>query len=943
MNSRRRAIPFQVGAVLAICAMYSGWAATPSVQSIEDLERLLDARTEGWRFHLGEAKGAEAPDYDDSAWDRVEIGHRWWPDDSTCWYRARIVIPQFINGIDVAGTPVRLKLGVDNGAKAYVDGVFRQEFEWADGDILLTESAAPGQAFTVALHCVNRPGFGSLYQADLMADAYAKAISALRRLFDACVIALDGDGYVPADEIGAWRETVDAALAKLDFEAYCGGREDAFLQSVAKAYAALTPDAAAFDQRLRDTSVELPRLQELIAKGRKRGLDLSYARSDARVIESFLQYVRDDMADREWNHAIRAAKAAAYLDRLCAEAIHETQDILDGARRDCPVPRYRTGKVAIHDGAFWQKNRPVFFTGVGHFSQVRKDIPILNDYGLNIIQIEMGPSSALPDANTVDQAAIRRNVVEVLDNAAKHHVAVNLLVSPHYFPQWALERFPYLRHCGEGFFRFCVDQPESRAVIEKWLRALMPMIAKHPALHSICLSNEPQYVCRCDYSQKQFRIWLQKRFRNINRLNSEYGAQYADFYEIQRPLDRANYPLFFDWCRFNQDVLRRFHEFERDIIHEYDPDLPVHAKTQSLAFSDRGMFEKGLDFEAMTRLGGINGNDAVQSYAPFDPGEYPQDWLAMAINYTLQRSVAPESPIFNSEDHVIQDRSTHFIPGAHIRNCYWTQALYGQGAATTWVWERLQGGDFAGNILTRAECVSAIGRIGLDLQRIAPEVYALQRAKAEAAIFYSYSSLPLNAAHIDEAKAAFEGATFTGMPWDFVTESQALAGKLGDYKLVVVPRAEHVPQLVTRAFQKYLDSGGVLMNVGECFSEDEYGHELRRTLRPLEAGRLLRYPDPLTPHAYRDILDALLDAAGVERLMRLTGAYREPVWGVHLRVVKQDVRLLVSLANLTRQNQRVCLISTTPIKEAVNLFTNERIVFPLTLPPLEPFLLAMEP
>src|SRR5206468_7134729 len=125
-----------------------------------------------------------------------------------------------------------------------------------------------------------------------------------------------------------------------------------------------------------------------------------------------------DLSDNNTAHQLRGLKGAAYIERLCAEALHRE------GNPEPPVPRYQTGPCTIHDGAFWQNDRPVYFTGVGHFGQVREDIPILNDYGLNIIQVEMGPANGLPTPDKVDLEAIRQNVVQWLDKGAAHNVAV---------------------------------------------------------------------------------------------------------------------------------------------------------------------------------------------------------------------------------------------------------------------------------------------------------------------------------------------------------------------------------------------------------------------------------------------------------------------------------------------------------------------------------------
>jgi len=426
-------------------------------------------------------------------------------------------------------------------------------------------------------------------------------------------------------------------------------------------------------------------------------------------------------------------------------------------------------------------------------------------------------------------------------------------------------------------------------------------------------------------------------------MNTCYGTDFSSFQEVPIPEDiSGSYALFFDWCRFNQDRFRAFHEMLRDMVHEYDPKLPVHAKVMSLAFEDPGRFEEGINFEDFNQIGRVAGNDCWYAFYGQQPNPYKVGWLTMAINYTLQHCTAPDSPIFNSENHLIADGDPRHIPAQHIRLAHWHQAIHGQGASTMWVWDRGQGGDLAENILTRANCVRALGRVALDLNRLAEEVYALQRARADLALFYSYSSLLPSADHTDQAKAAFEGAYFTDALCDIVTERQAEAGKLEQYKLVVVPRAAHIPDGVLEAFGKYIREGGTVMAVGSCFTHDEYGHARQGGLEQEGNGRLVVYPDPLTPQAYRDILNGLLEATHCARPVRLNGVYGEPTWGVNLRAVEHDGKLLASLINFTRDAKRIVLETEAPIRRAVNLFDNTDVAMPLTVEPLEPVLLELE-
>jgi hypothetical protein len=904
------------------------------------LDAWLDSSVRIWRWHLGEATGAERPGFDDADWELVDLGFKWWPHDSTGWFRTRITVPETINGIPVRGGVVRLRVGIDNAARAYVNGVFKQEFEWSKGDFILTEKARPGDVITVALQAFNRPGSGSLYEAWLVNGPGEILVDALRDLARDCGAALEDAEYVPATEAAHMRTLVHAALQALDLQSYQTCNRDAFLASVAKARAILLSDRATVEERLNQTAANLATLKQRIRQGREAGRFPAYQAVDARVVESFLRYVRDDLAEDQPGHQLRGLKGAAYLDWLCSSALAANADADLAVDVAVAVPQYQTGPCAIRAGAFWQHGRPVYFTGVGHFGQVRQDIPILTDYGLNIIQIEMGPANGLPTPDRVDGEAIRENVVRWLDQAAAHNVAVNLLISPHYFPTWAFAADPAHRQCGHGFLKFCLEAPNTRVVMEKWLDALMPLIARHPALHSICLSNEPQYQGRCAYERARFQAWLKAKWGSLRQVNRAYGTRFRHFGDIDLPSAASPYGLCFDRWRFNQDRLVAFHEMLRDRIHRYDPALPVHAKVMSHAFEDSGRFEVGIDHERFTQLDRIAGNDCGMAFAGARRGEYACDWQTMAMNYTLQHSVAPDRPIFNSENHLIGDGDTRYLPEAYIRTVYWLEALHGQGATTTWVWERGQSGDLAENILTRANCVRALGRVALDLQRLASEVHALSQAPAELAILYSYSSLWPSKDYVDEAQAAFEGAYFAGAAADFVTERQIESGKLSQYKIVVLPRASHAPAATVKGLNQFLRNGGTVMTVGSCLTRDEYGRRRQQTLVATGRGRLVAYPDPLTARAYREILDRLLDEARVMRPVRIEGSQGERIWGVNVRAVETDGRILANVLNLSRIAQRVRFVATPGTRHVLNLMDGKPLELPFTLRPLEPMLLA---
>lgn len=289
-------------------------------------------------------------------------------------------------------------------------------------------------------------------------------------------------------------------------------------------------------------------------------------------------------------------------------------------------------------------------------------------YGANIIQIEVGPSAVLAREGETNAAPMRA-LVQMLDRAQKSGVAVCLLISPHYFPDWALAKWPHLRRRREGFLQHCLHAPEGRELLRRFIAALVPPVKDHPALHSICLSNEPVNEEEpCAPAQRQWQAWLQKRHGNVALLNPLCGPNFTAFAAVPLPNPFGARPapaLWMDYIRFNQDTFADWHKMLADAVHEVAPGLPVHAKAMTWTLLNDGDIQYGVDATLFGAFSDLNGNDSVNFYDAGD-GEFAQGWQLNAMGHDLQRSVL-DAPVFNTENHFIADRDTSFVPAAHVR------------------------------------------------------------------------------------------------------------------------------------------------------------------------------------------------------------------------------------------------------------------------------------
>lgn len=656
----------------------------------------------------------------------------------------------------------------------------------------------------------------------------------------------------------------------------------------------------------------LPEFESLYKQCQAKGIALDYPTAARTMLKECIPLARQDLrAGHDW----RAQFAVTDFNRSIDEAISQMKAYLADPSLSPNVPRYQTGKVSVDGLSFVGNSKdnqgavrrgPLFFCGFGHFKRVRDDIPLWPGYGVNIIQFsEFGPSTVFPSEGKVSLDYVR-TLRKTLDDAAKHNVRVDFLLSPHYFPQWAMDKWPHLAKGNGGFISYNVDAPEAKTLVEKFLRLVIPMVKDKPALHSFCLTNEPVMInfADCDNTRPMWLDYLARAHGTIDALNRHYGTSFSSFADV--PL-QAKGPELYDYCIFAQERFSAWHKWMADICHELAPDIPVHAKAMSTELNP-GTVGWGVDHELLGQLLDLNGNDCFMSPAG-GPG-YSVDWALQGSSYDMQRSWA-RKPIFNSENHLTGDFSRSYVAPEHFRTALWQGAVHGQGATTIWVWDRTD--DPAeclyGNVGDRPGCGQAVGTTCMDLNRFADEVTALQNAKSPVALLYSASSMIRNGgAHSGAIWRLYTALNFCGVKVDFISEKQLAAGKGSQYRMIILPQASHVTDAAFQGLRDLTSTTRVVF-VNECLTGDPYGKprpaalvaELRARSTILTDGDSMTVLWPALRKHLGD-LGALPEVSVVDAQ---TG---EPVWGVEWLSANVSGRTVINMVNLTDQPKDIKIV-----------------------------------
>ncbi len=194
-----------------------------------------------WKYIPADIPGAEQVSLDDSSWKSGSPEFEW-GGERIAWLRKTIDIPDTVSGVKVAGSRVTFCAGIDDDGECYVDGKLRQQFHWDQCRVVLTESAKPGDKFSVVLKGINVGGpgrllfarleFNAVEEMRLNASAFAQDVEMSRRLIDLEQDALKKDTY---------RKCVDEALSLVDMDVLDKGDGKAFLDSLVNARNALDP------------------------------------------------------------------------------------------------------------------------------------------------------------------------------------------------------------------------------------------------------------------------------------------------------------------------------------------------------------------------------------------------------------------------------------------------------------------------------------------------------------------------------------------------------------------------------------------------------------------------------------------------------------------------------------------------------------------------------
>lgn len=608
--------------------------------------------------------------------------------------------------------------------------------------------------------------------------------------------------------------------------------------------------------------VKIKTLQELIKKCEKNKLDVLKEKMTVRTAEVFLKYANWDEANIPINtssfqqvpiYKKNASKLATDLpdferseiNLMLDEAIQNINLILSGAIIRKPTPDIDWSKVSLVKDQLIYNNRPVFLSDYTWKPKVTE----LTQYFGDLDGFFLTPSLVVNDNGEINKKAIN-------ELKAKPDGSIGFIFMNHKnVPQWAKDKYTDFEVGKRLYTEYDIDNPGAREMQSMLLKGTVPYIAgKKYSQLGYMLCNEPHWNTVANtwatglvsnFTIDKFKKWLEEKHGTIADLNKRWGTNFSDFSQVklQIPIAESLHgtPQWYDWMSFNMYRVTDWFTFLKTEVRKYDPKAKVHIKVIPKMWSENKV-DHGLDFEALTNLSDIIGNDASSGNSFFRANDnkwsdkYAMDWRELSTSYDFLKSVSPDKIIFNTEAHFLSTTRSRdlYLKPEYARAAYWLATMEGLNASQTWYWSRREDGSFkkeddkgyAGSNNQQPRIINEVASTMMDLNSYSEDIEAIQELKKPLRIFYSKTSAIIKITHMDDIFPIYESLYFNGLPIGYATKGIIDKQDNKGWEAILVYKTEFVTKDELNALQSYLNNGGTILIDSVSLKKNEYGQEL---------------------------------------------------------------------------------------------------------------------
>lgn len=145
-----------------------------------------------------------------------------------------------------------------------------------------------------------------------------------------------------------------------------------------------------------------------------------------------------------------------------------------------------------------------------------------------------------------------------------------------------------------GWPGLCMDSSKASELICRFIYETAKHYSQEKQVIAIDVWNEPhlepmfdysgELLCYCEHSVKQFRQWLQKKYKSIDILNQTWFRSYSDWTEILPPIRFGTAADMIDWRRFWLSNLQRWMRMRVQAARKGAPDKTIQSHVAFSAY-----------------------------------------------------------------------------------------------------------------------------------------------------------------------------------------------------------------------------------------------------------------------------------------------------------------------------------------------------------------------
>ena len=458
------------------------------------------------------------------------------------------------------------------------------------------------------------------------------------------------------------------------------------------------------------------------------------------------------------------------------------------------------------------------------------DAKLMQEMGLNVVRMgEFSWAKFEPALGQFDFAWLDK-AIALLDSHGIKTVLGTPTATP---PAWIIEQNPEIlpvdsegrRRGFGGRHHDCQSNPTYRAHIDRLIRKMAEHYCDNPGVIGWQTDNEYGNshfdLCHCDFCKKNFQQWLEKKYKNIDDLNTAWGTAfwsqtYNHFEQIPTPRitpNSHNPSHMLDWKRFCSDLIVDFQQMQIDIIRSISPN---HFQTHNFM----GFFDKTDYFDLAETLDFVSHDQYPVSFATSRPPAQSPGTLAGALD--LIRGLKQKSFwIMEQQSGPTGWDLIGRAPRPGQLRLWTAQAVaHGADAVVYFRWRTCSFGteEYWHGILPHS---GVPNRRYTELQKTIKELApVMEQCKgalppSQAAILYDYNqnwAFEIQPHHpdldyIEQAMKYYNAFYASNIPVNFINTKT----ELSDYKLVVAPLLYLTNDALEEKLKKYVKDGGHLV------------------------------------------------------------------------------------------------------------------------------------